>query len=162
MPAAFRRSVIIGNSGSGKSWLGQRLAGHYELPCIDLDTHHWLEGEKREAAEAGRLTAEAAAADAWVIEGVYGWLAELALPRATALLWLDLPWSECRVGLLQRQPQDNADLLQWAEAYWTRQTSSSFAGHARLYESFAGCKQRLTSRAAAIEFLSTLYAASSA
>ena len=31
-------------------------------------------------------------------EGVYGWLAEVAVPRATALIWLDIPWDVCREG----------------------------------------------------------------
>src|SRR5262249_26384471 len=43
------------------------------------------------------------------------------------------PWSLCRAGLLARSPrrgatdQDTVELLKWAETYWNRQTSSSFA-----------------------------------
>jgi hypothetical protein len=37
------------------------------------------------------MVADATAESKWIIEGVYGWLAELALPRATSLIWLDLP-----------------------------------------------------------------------
>jgi len=39
------------------------------------------------------MTLEVSTQPLWIIEGVYGWLAEVALPRATALIWLDLPWS---------------------------------------------------------------------
>ncbi|MFY9956597.1 hypothetical protein [Bradyrhizobium sp.] len=46
-------------------------------------------GSDEDAAK--RMVADAAAESKWIIEGVYGWLAELALPRATSLIWLDLP-----------------------------------------------------------------------
>ena len=34
--------------------------------------------------------------------------------------------------------EDQVKLLAWAEAYGTRTTPSSYAGHARLFASFAG------------------------
>jgi hypothetical protein len=95
---------------------------------------------------------EAAAQPRWVIEGVYGWLAAVAVPRATALIWLDMPWALCREGLLARGQRrggteaDFAELMVWAEAYWTRQNSNSFARHLRLFESFPGAKRRLRDR----------------
>jgi hypothetical protein len=58
-----------------------------------------------------------------VIEGVYGWLARVALPSATAFIWLDLPWEECRAGLMERglrrglTEADHADLVSWAADY---------------------------------------------
>jgi hypothetical protein len=97
-----------------------------------------------------------------VIEGVYGWLAEVALPRATALIRLDMPWAICRDSLLARGQRrggteaDFAELMAWAEAYWTRQTPSSFAGHLRLFESFLGAKRRLRDRQEIQVFLAEL------
>jgi hypothetical protein len=84
---------------------------------------------------------------------VYGWLFEIALTRATALVWLDLAWTECREGLLQRGLRrgvtlgDQEALLAWADAYWARTTPSSFAGHARLYDALGGDKTHLQTRA---------------
>jgi len=150
-----QRIVIFGNSGSGKSTLAGRLAARLPAPAIDLDAFHWLDegyAQKRDAADARRLVAEAAAGPRWIIEGVYGWLADVALPRATALIWLDLPWSECRASLLSRGPRRGADktafddLLAWGEAYTTRTTSSSHEGHRRSYDAFLGEKLRLCSR----------------
>jgi len=148
-----RRFLIIGNSGSGKSWLASRLAEKLGLAHVDLDRLHWQDetyGFPRPEAEARALTLEAAAADAWIIEGVYGWLAEIALARADHLLWLDLPWIECRANLLRRgkrpltDDESFAELLIWAEGYWDRRTSSSSRGHAKLFEGFKGEKRRLT------------------
>jgi adenylate kinase family enzyme len=155
MPDPFKqRTVIIGNSGSGKSTLAGSLAALANVPAIDLDVLRW-EGEgysvKRDRAVARAMVHDAAAQPRWVIEGVYGWLAEVAVRRATALIWLDLPWSVCRASLLARERRGGseaafAELMRWAEAYRERQTSSSFSGHLQLYESFPRPKRRLRER----------------
>jgi adenylate kinase family enzyme len=159
-----RRTVIIGNSGSGKTTLAKILAGHFGIPALDLDRVHWqgAVGTKRDEEEARQMTRDEAAKQYWVIEGVYGWLAEAALPRATALIWLDLPWETCRAGLLARGPWTGVDgarfaeFLAWAEAYATRQTSTSLAGHARIFNAFAGEKMRLDGRSAVDAFIEEL------
>jgi len=96
------RVVIIGNSGSGKSTLAQELAQRLGAPTIDLDHIHWRDsyGIKRDEDAAKRMVVDAAAESEWIIEGVYGWLAEVALPRATSLIWLDMPWTICREDCL--------------------------------------------------------------
>jgi hypothetical protein len=100
----------------------------------------------------------------WIIEGVFGWLAEVALPKATALIWLDLPWSVCRAGLLARGlrrgaiSDDAEELMKWAEAYWMRQTPSSFAGHSKLFNDFSGTKLRLESREQVAQLLENIRA----
>ncbi|HEX3971373.1 MAG TPA: hypothetical protein VHX19_08615 [Stellaceae bacterium] len=152
---APHRILIIGNSGSGKTTLAERLGARLALPVIELDLLHWENdgaGPKRDEAATIASAQAAAAAPRWIMEGIYGWLAEAIIARATTLLWLDLPWEECRAGLIARGPrrgataQDEAALHAWAEAYWTRTTPSSFAGHARMFGAYAGAKQRLTSR----------------
>ena len=161
------RTVMIGNSGSGKSTLAEAIANLARIPVIDLDLLHWEEGgygAKRDEDVARKMVREISDGPRWVIEGVFGWLADIALPRATALIWLDLPWSVCRAGLLARGPRrgatsdDTAELMAWAEAYWTRQTPSSFAGHSRIFNDFSGTKLRLSSREQAAQLLEDLTA----
>ena len=160
-----QRTVIIGNSGAGKSALAESLADLILVPVIDLDLLNWEGddyGRKRDENDARRMTLEVSAQPFWIIEGVYGWLAEVALPRATALIWLDFPWSLCRAGLLARGPrrgatdQDAVELLNWAETYWNRQTSSSFAGHSQMFNNFASTKFRLENREQATLLLADL------
>ncbi len=43
-PGALRRVMVIGNSGSGKSQFGRRLAKVLDLPLTDLDDEHWQTG----------------------------------------------------------------------------------------------------------------------
>ena len=148
------RVVIVGNSGSGKSTLARELGQGAGVPVTDLDRVHWLDkvGLKRDEDLARAMVSALAAKPAWIIEGVYGWLAEVALPRATSLIWLDLPWNVCREGLAARGPwsgattEEHAAFLGWAEAYRDRKTPSSFAGHLALFEGFPRTKRRLHSR----------------
>ena len=149
------RTIIIGNSGSGKSTLAQAVADLAHVPAIDLDLLHWEEGSyglKRNEDATRKMVLDISYQPRWIIEGVFGWLAEVALPKATALIWLDLPWSVCRAGLLARglrrgaTSDDAAELMKWAEAYWIRQTPSSFAGHSKMFHDFSGIKLRLESR----------------
>ena len=160
-----RRTVIVGNSGAGKSAFAENLSALVHVPVIDLDLLNWEGdgyGRKRDNDAARRMTLEVSARPLWIIEGVYGWLAESALPRATALIWLDFQWSLCRAGLLARSPrrgatdQDGVELLKWAETYWNRQTSSSFAGHSRMFNNFPGTKFRLEGRKQAALLLADL------
>jgi adenylate kinase family enzyme len=160
-----QRTVIIGNSGAGKSAFAENLSALIHVPVIDLDLLNWEGdgyGRKRDEDTARRMTLDVSARPLWIIEGVYGWLAESALPRATALIWLDFQWSLCRAGLLARSPrrgatdQDGVELLKWAETYWNRQTSSSFAGHSRMFSNFSGTKFRLESREQATLLLADL------
>jgi adenylate kinase family enzyme len=161
------RIVIIGNSGAGKSRLADALANLVRVPAIDLDLLHWEEdgyGRKRNEDAARRLTLEVSNQPQWIIEGVFGWLAEVALPKATGLIWLDFPWSLCRAGLLARGQrrgatvQDAADLMKWAEAYWIRQTPSSFAGHLKIFNDFSGTKFKLENREQIAQLLANLRA----
>lgn len=165
MLADLQRTIIIGNSGAGKSTLAERLAALIPAPAVDLDLLHWEDdgrGPRRDESAARALVGDIAAGPIWVIEGVYGWLAEVAVPRATALLWLDLPWSVCHERLMARGQRrrgtetEFAELLEWAAAYWDRPTSSSYAGHARLHHAFARVKHRLRMRDEVAAFLAQL------
>ena len=161
------RTVIIGNSGSGKSTLAEAIASLVHIPVIDLDLLHWEEdgyGAKRNEDVARKMALEVSNQPRWVIEGVFGWLAEVVLPKATALIWLDFPWSLCRAGLLARglrrgaSSRDAAELMKWAGAYWRRQTPSSFAGHFQMFNDFSGTKLRLENREQVAKLLNNLSA----
>lgn len=153
--------MIVGASGSGKSTLARALGERMAVEVIGLDRIHWLGkvGMKRDEDDAKRMVSAYAANPSWIIEGVFGWLADVALPHATSLVWLDLPWGICRDGLAARGPwpgasaAEHSDFLAWAEDYWRRETPSSFKGHLALFNAFAGLKWRLHSREETADWL---------
>ena len=159
------RILIIGNSGSGKSWLSERLAEYLPVPWVDLDSIHWLSDEHsipRPRAEALGMARVLASKERWVIEGVYGGIVSELLPRATALIWLCVEDAECVANVRQREAQrDEHDelliaLLAWAGSYRTREESSGFAAHQRLFEGFSGSKLILRDRTEITTFANTV------
>jgi adenylate kinase family enzyme len=105
----LRRILIIGNSGSGKSWLAERLGDACSVAPTDLDTIRWIGPGYRLRREAIAIVRQIAQAEQWIIEGVYGWLAQAALPRVTCLIWLDLPVEGCIANLTERGVRGGGD-----------------------------------------------------
>lgn len=156
------RILIIGNSGSGKSWLAERLAQKYAGHHLDLDSVNWLESgynEARERSEAIALTKSAASKENWVIEGIYGWLAREIATRATDLIWLCFDEQECMENIQRRGRRGNAseqsfsELLNWAHTYRLRTGSSSFSAHQEIFNDFHGARYLFKNRGEVATFL---------
>jgi adenylate kinase family enzyme len=95
MPAA-KRILILGPNGAGKTTLARSVGERLSLPVVHLDALYWNPGWVRtEASQFREKVAEAAGADMWVIDGNYTSHLDLRLPRAEAVIWLDLPRSVC-------------------------------------------------------------------
>ena len=162
------RTVIIGNSGSGKSRLARLLSEFYSLPIIHLDRLFWMPGgfnKKRSKDEISREAELKQRDSSWIVEGVFGELAESFLPRTQALVYLDMDWATCQSGLKLRGSESSRQLnpveaeenfrklLSWAEQYWTRTDLRSHVGHLQLFSDFTGHKLKFTSRPEVDEYL---------
>lgn len=87
-----QRILILGPSGAGKSPLARRIGERLGLPVVHLDRINWNPGWVQ--TEVGRFrerVAEAVKGDSWVMDGNYTTHLDLRLPRAEAIIWLDLP-----------------------------------------------------------------------
>lgn len=149
------RVLITGNGGSGKTWLGERLAQRFSVPLVRLDDLCWdgaYGGKERDKRVVFDDVTRRAAEPYWVIEGVYGWLLPAALPRASEFIFLDLPVEECLDNVRRRGNQGGGDaaafaaLLAWVAEYPTRSNSNSRMAHQRLWDGFGGTKRMLRSR----------------
>jgi adenylate kinase family enzyme len=162
------RIVIIGNSGSGKSYLAGSLSAIYSIPFVRLDQIFWMPGGFNEKKSKDQIKGEIKLKrkeNSWIVEGVFGELAEMFLPQAQLLIFLDMDWTVCHAGLLARGSESSKQLeagkaeenfkklLLWAEQYWTRTNLCSYCGHLRLFSNFAGLKFKFTSRAETDNFL---------
>lgn len=162
MVTDFKKLIILGNSGSGKTFLAQKLSSFFNLPVIHLDKLFWESEncfQKRPKEKVHKEVLEIIEGERWILEGVFGDLAHIATYKADALIFLNIDWSECKKGLLLRGPQGATEenfkeLLNWAELYWNRKTMSSFEGHEKIFEHFHGPKMAFTSRNEVEEWLS--------
>jgi adenylate kinase family enzyme len=152
----MRRLFIVGNGGSGKSWLAEALGQKLQLPVVHLDDLHWLPdfAGERPRDERDQLVAEAAEGGSWIMEGIYGSILTQVLPRVETLIWIDLPDDECISNLRQRGQSAGAtteqfeELLAYTRGYRQRKNHlNSFDAHARFFEMHASEKWKLGSRA---------------
>ena len=157
----MHRIVIIGNSGSGKSYLARKLDERLSIAPTHLDKLFWEPGgfnKKRPPEVVYREIDAISKTPQWLVEGVFGELAARFLDRAECLIWLDVDWEYCHSNLLQRgsesskqldkeQAEENfRKLVIWASNYWERVDLRSHKGHKELFDSFNGYKRVLRSR----------------
>ena len=157
----MNRIVIIGNSGSGKTTMGDRLAAEHALPHLDLDSLAWESpGVRRPLEESiAMMHAFVEANLEWIVEGCYSGLVESILPFATELRFLnpgiDACVRNCRARPFEphkyaSREEQNARLeflLSWVREYAVRDDEYSLAAHRRLFDAFAGPKLEYTESA---------------
>lgn len=158
----MERIFIVGNGGSGKSWLAKKLAAKLKSPVAYLDELHWLPNFSGERPRHERDQLVAAAADnaSWIMEGIYGSILKQVFPRITTLIWLDIADTECISNLMLRgqtdggTPEQFEELLEYTRGYRLRQNHlNSFDGHQWFYERHPKQKFRLSSRSDITDFL---------
>jgi adenylate kinase family enzyme len=87
---------VIGNTSSGKSTLGDRLARVLRVPFVELDALNWEPDwhalNDHDPEELERRIRAATAGDAWVVAGNYSKFSRPAFwDRLETVVWLDLP-----------------------------------------------------------------------
>jgi len=89
----WARVNIVGSSGSGKSTLSQKLADKLGHPPIEIDAlfwgPNWTEPVDTEFVAKLEMALEPAT---WVLDGNYDRTKAIKWPRATMVIWLDLPY----------------------------------------------------------------------
>ena len=149
----MNRIIIIGNSGSGKTWLGKKLATLIRIPYIALDGIFWEPGGyniQRKDVDVEADFRKIQKSQYWVVEGVFGHLVDHLISFGDTLIYLDLPWEECKKNLLirgsesskqldRKKAEDNfQELLKWASEYGIRDSKASKKYHNWLFETFSG------------------------
>lgn len=154
------RLLIMGNSGSGKSYKARALAAQHGLVHLDLDTIVWEPGQIAVPRTPGQVRAELLAFvngnDAWVAEGCYGDLVEAALPFCSELVFMNpgravclennrrRPWEPHKYASMEAQQSKLHFLLEWVSGYYERDDGMSYACHRRVFDGFDGNKTEVT------------------
>ena len=88
----MRRIVVFGTTGSGKSWLAERLAAERDLRLVELDALFWRPDWRPAPLDFFRHRVECETRDGdWIAVGIYGQVRDIVWQRADTLVWLDLP-----------------------------------------------------------------------
>jgi adenylate kinase family enzyme len=99
----MRRIMVVGCPGAGKSWLAERVAEKTGVALIRLDQAHWQPGWIAPPPDVWlKRVAELSARPDWVMDGNYPGTLDIRLPRADAIIFLDLPRWRCMASLIFR------------------------------------------------------------
>lgn len=99
----FKRIVIIGISGTGKSFAGIEMARRLNLPLHHMDSIIWSKNwvETPHNVVQDKMNA-IVAQDSWIIEGWIDSYSKTALDRADKVIYLDYAGWRAAWGGLQR------------------------------------------------------------
>ena len=167
----LQRILIFGNGGTGKTWLAREISDILSRPAIHLDDIRWIPGQYGIARDNELVFSEvleAGKAESWLMEGVYGWLANAVLHRATSLIWIDLPEEDCVANITARGIQGGGseenfrELIDWVREYhWRKNPSTSYASHKKMFDAYGGTKALLKSRSEVIGYVEAIRAMAS-
>lgn len=88
----MQRIMIVGQPGSGKSFLARKLGEKTNLPVVHIDRIHWQSGWiERPRNEKDALCEEVHNQEQWIFEGGHSATWPQRLARADTLIWLDFP-----------------------------------------------------------------------
>lgn len=152
------RIILMGNAGAGKTTMAQSILINHPISRLSLDEIAYGEtAERRPFAESeADLLNFISTHSAWIMEGVYGDLIQVALPFCTELIFLNpgletcvahclaRPWEPTKFKTAAEQDQMLGVLIEWVKAYYTRTDQTGYAFHRQLFETFTGPKQELT------------------
>jgi adenylate kinase family enzyme len=112
------RIHVTGNAGAGKTTLARKLGAKLDLPVIHLDQIVWAPGWKKlPPHERDKSLREITQSDSWLIEGVSGFVREIA----DLVIYLDVSRHVCiwRCAkrnlryLLKSRPELPPDCPEW-------------------------------------------------
>ncbi len=112
----YNRIMIVGNNGSGKSFLSKELSVITGLPLIHLDIEFWRPNwEKPPKEEWLKKQAELISKEKWIIDGNHTDTMELRFEIADIILFLDINRLVCLAGVLKRSGKRRSDWPQYLE-----------------------------------------------
>lgn len=106
-----KKILIIGCSGSGKSYFARELAKLTGLPLYHLDKIRWRKDwSLMPHEEFIPLLREIMTGDEWIVDGNYISTMEMRLARAEVVFYFDLPTDECLANIDARKGKPRSDM----------------------------------------------------
>lgn len=112
----YKKIILIGSAGSGKSYMSNKLAEITGLPLIHLDNEFWKPNwEKTKRGEWIEKQNQFINAKEWIIDGNYNSTMELRFAAADLVIFLDINRLVCIWGAIKRHGKKRSDLPDYLE-----------------------------------------------
>jgi adenylate kinase family enzyme len=112
----YNRIIIVGNNGSGKSFLSKELSAINSLPLIHLDVEFWKPNwEKTPEDDWIKKQINFIAKEKWIIDGNHCSTMELRFKTADMVIFLDFNRFVCQFSILKRHGKKRSDMPQYLE-----------------------------------------------
>ena len=133
----MRRVAVFGTTGSGKSWLAEKLAERHGLRVVELDRLNWGPGWVPAPIELLRHRVDCEIRDGdWIVVGNYVSVRDLVWGAADTLVWLDLPfprvmwrlfWRTLRRSMTRENLWGSGNTESLVRSFFTRQSILLYA-----------------------------------
>lgn len=104
----YKKIIIIGCSGSGKSTFARKLAEITDLPLYYLDMIYWKEDcshiTRTEFIEKQK---EILQGNEWIVDGNFRNTLEMRIKESELIFFFDIPTEECIEGALNRGKRED-------------------------------------------------------
>lgn len=101
----YKRIIIIGCCGAGKSTFAKKLSAHTGIPLYHLDNIYWRADQSHLAhRDFLKKQKEIMKSKQWIIDGNYGKTMEYRIRKCDLIFFFDLPATVCIEGVLKREP----------------------------------------------------------
>ncbi len=112
----YNRIMIVGNNGSGKSYMAKELSVITGLPLVHLDIEFWHPNwEMPSKDEWKNKNTELIAKEKWIIDGNvnHGGTMELRFGAADLIIFLDINRFVCLASIIKRNGKKRSDTSQY-------------------------------------------------
>ena len=100
----YKRILIIGYAGSGKTYLSHILSKKLDIEVTHLDKIYWLPNwEKQPVTFCEDLTRELVIPDEWIFDGNYIQTLDIRLEKADLVIFLKVNRFKCIASLFKRK-----------------------------------------------------------